>query len=160
MAISVQNKKNRYVRGGHGPRVVRRTILDGLRPTARSNYVRWFDSTVGRWLSEDPAAADEKLYRYCENAPTDGTDPSGLQPWMPPANQMINGPQGTANAQPANPQLPTPTGPTVPPGAQTQINPIYPYDKKKAKTPYFLLSAHLVFIFSEFPWAGKPAASA
>ena len=48
MAISVQNKKNRYVRGGHGPRVVRRTILDGLRPTARSIYVRWFDSTVGR----------------------------------------------------------------------------------------------------------------
>src|SRR5271157_6438659 len=26
----------------------------------------------------DPAVADENLYRYCENEPTDATDPSGL----------------------------------------------------------------------------------
>ena len=26
----------------------------------------------------DPAVADENLYRYCENGPTDGVDPSGL----------------------------------------------------------------------------------
>jgi hypothetical protein len=28
-------------------------------------------------LTEDPAAADVNLYRYCGNAPTDGIDPSG-----------------------------------------------------------------------------------
>ena len=26
----------------------------------------------------DPAVADENLYRYCENDPTDATDPSGM----------------------------------------------------------------------------------
>ena len=41
--------------------------------------VRWYDPCVGRWLSEDPAAADPNLYRYCGNAPTDGMDPSGLE---------------------------------------------------------------------------------
>ena len=45
---------------------------------SRINQSRWFDPSVGRWLSEDPAAADENLYRYCGNDPTDGTDPSGL----------------------------------------------------------------------------------
>ena len=47
----------------------------------RMNQSRWFDPTVGRWLSEDPAglaAGDANLYRYCGNGPTDGTDPSGL----------------------------------------------------------------------------------
>jgi hypothetical protein len=36
---------------------------------------------VGRWLSEDPtglAGGDANLFRYCGNAPTDGTDPSGM----------------------------------------------------------------------------------
>jgi RHS repeat-associated protein len=41
--------------------------------------VRWYDPSVGRWLTEDPAAADANLYRYCGNAPTNGTDPDGLQ---------------------------------------------------------------------------------
>ena len=39
---------------------------------------RWYDPASQRWLSQDPAAADSNLYRYCGNAPTDGTDPSGL----------------------------------------------------------------------------------
>jgi hypothetical protein len=36
---------------------------------------------VGRWLSEDPIGFDgddANLYRYAGNAPTDGTDASGL----------------------------------------------------------------------------------
>ena len=45
---------------------------------SRINQSRWFDPTVGRWLSEDPAAADANLYRYCGNAPTIYVDPSGL----------------------------------------------------------------------------------
>ena len=28
----------------------------------------------------DPAQADENLYRYCENMPTEATDPSGNSP--------------------------------------------------------------------------------
>ena len=42
---------------------------------------RWYDPSVGRWLSQDPsglAGGDENLYRYCGNGPTDGTDASGL----------------------------------------------------------------------------------
>ena len=68
MVISVKSKKSRYIRRGHGARAARRTTLDGLTPTTRSNYVRWYDPTIGRWLSEDPAAADVNLYKYCGNA--------------------------------------------------------------------------------------------
>jgi len=105
MTISVQKKKNRYVRRGYGPRIVRRTTLDGLTPTARSNHVRWFDPTVGRWLSEDPAAADENLYRYCGNAPTDGTDPSGLQE---PVGSLQGAAQSTNTGPPATLTIPSP----------------------------------------------------
>ena len=45
----------------------------------RIDHSRWFDATVGRWLSEDPAAADVNLYRYCGNSPSAYVDPSGLQ---------------------------------------------------------------------------------
>jgi hypothetical protein len=41
-----------------------------------------YDPTVGRWLSTDPIefeAGDTNLYRAMENAPTNLTDPSGLQ---------------------------------------------------------------------------------
>jgi hypothetical protein len=41
-----------------------------------------YDPTVGRWLMEDPLgfdAGDYNLERYVGNAPTDGTDPSGLE---------------------------------------------------------------------------------
>ena len=49
----------------------------------QNNLNRWFDPSVGTWLSEDPAAADENLYRYAGNGPTDGTDPSGLKGRFP-----------------------------------------------------------------------------
>jgi RHS repeat-associated protein len=45
---------------------------------------RYYDSTTGRWLSQDPLgfdAGDSNLYRYVKNAPTDATDPSGLSSW-------------------------------------------------------------------------------
>ncbi len=41
-----------------------------------------FDTTVGRWLQEDPKgfdAQDPNLYRYVKNSSTNATDPSGLQ---------------------------------------------------------------------------------
>ena len=50
----------------------------------QNNLNRWYDPSVGTWLSEDPAAADENLYRYAGNGPTDGTDPSGTAEINPP----------------------------------------------------------------------------
>lgn len=84
MQISVQDKKSRRSRRGHGARVASWTTLDGLIPTARSNHVRWFDPTVGRWLSEDPSGLgpDSNPYRYVHNACTIFVDPAGLFPWV------------------------------------------------------------------------------
>ena len=46
------------------------------------NRARWYDPATGRWMSQDPLgfdAGDSNLYRYVNNRPTDGNDPSGLQ---------------------------------------------------------------------------------
>lgn len=46
---------------------------------------RYYDPTVGRFLSEDPlsfSSGDPNLNRYVENSPTNGTDPSGLESWF------------------------------------------------------------------------------
>ncbi|MCE9534651.1 MAG: hypothetical protein K8T89_26550, partial [Planctomycetes bacterium] len=46
------------------------------------NRARFYDATVGRWISNDPTgfkAGDSNLYRYVNNAPTNRADPSGLQ---------------------------------------------------------------------------------
>lgn len=44
---------------------------------------RWYDSTVGKWLSEDPlgdlALVDANPYRYVHNSPPNATDPTGLK---------------------------------------------------------------------------------
>lgn len=72
----------------------------------QNNLHRWYDASVGRWLSEDPlgfAAGDANLYRYVGNAPTIWVDPSGLEPEEPPEETsefwgFINGfGQGVAN---------------------------------------------------------------
>ena len=42
-----------------------------------NDEARWYSTAVSTFISRDPAMADENLYRYCENEPTDGTDPSG-----------------------------------------------------------------------------------
>jgi RHS repeat-associated protein len=54
------------------------------RETARSqnspiNQSRWYDSTIGKWLSQDPLgpAPDSNPYRYCGNGPTNAVDPTG-----------------------------------------------------------------------------------
>ena len=46
------------------------------------NRARYYDATTGRWISQDPMgfdAGDSNMYRYVTNAPTNQTDPSGLQ---------------------------------------------------------------------------------
>jgi RHS repeat-associated protein len=42
------------------------------------NRARWFDPKLGRFISEDPIAADINSYRYAGNNPIDRVDPSGL----------------------------------------------------------------------------------
>src|SRR6185437_13299398 len=48
-----------------------------------SDWHRWYDPAVGRWISEDPigfAAGDANLSRYVGNDVTNNTDRTGLQP--------------------------------------------------------------------------------
>src|SRR5262249_6689500 len=47
---------------------------------------RYYDPNIGRWRSQDPlgfAGGDVNLYRYVHNGPSDGKDPSGLDPFVP-----------------------------------------------------------------------------
>ncbi|WP_425619120.1 RHS repeat-associated core domain-containing protein [Anatilimnocola sp. NA78] len=46
------------------------------------NWNRWYDSSVGRWMNEDPigfAGGDQNLSRYTSNRPVDRVDPNGLE---------------------------------------------------------------------------------
>jgi RHS repeat-associated protein len=50
----------------------------------QNNLNRWYDPSIGRWISEDPIgfeAGDANLYRYVGNSSTNSIDPSGLKPW-------------------------------------------------------------------------------
>ena len=38
---------------------------------------RWYSPSLGTFITQDPAAADANLYRYCGNNPTGATDPTG-----------------------------------------------------------------------------------
>ena len=58
----------------------------------QNNLNRWYDPSVGRWMSEDPIgfeAGDANLYRYVGNSPTNWIDPGGLAfiPGLPPERQ-------------------------------------------------------------------------
>lgn len=39
---------------------------------------RYYDPTIGRFLSRDPAGGGENWYAYCDNDPINGSAPSGL----------------------------------------------------------------------------------
>ena len=46
------------------------------------NINRWYDSAVGRWISEDPIkfeGSGTNLYRYVSNSPLNATDSEGLE---------------------------------------------------------------------------------
>jgi RHS repeat-associated protein len=50
------------------------------------NNARWYNASIGRWMSEDWIRDDINMYRYVRNHPTNGTDPSGLAEghhWVP-----------------------------------------------------------------------------
>ncbi len=48
---------------------------------------RYYDTRIGRFISQDPAGDGDNWYAYCGNDPMNGTDPSGLeepyQGWEP-----------------------------------------------------------------------------
>ena len=57
--------------------------LSSLPPRLLRYYdrARYYDPRAGRFISQDPlgyAAGDINLYRYCQNSPTNATDPSGM----------------------------------------------------------------------------------
>jgi RHS repeat-associated protein len=69
----------------------------------QNNLNRWYDSSTGRWISQDPigfAAGDANLYRYVGNHPTYATDPSGLAEtwweWMFGESDPPSTPPGTS----------------------------------------------------------------
>ncbi len=41
---------------------------------------RYYDASVGRFISEDPIQAGDNWYAYCDNNPLKAIDPSGLAP--------------------------------------------------------------------------------
>src|SRR5689334_13661630 len=47
----------------------------------QNNLNRWYDSSIGRWISQDPIGFNgdpSNLYRYVGNEATNSTDPGGL----------------------------------------------------------------------------------
>ena len=55
-----------------------------------------YDSTLGQFISRDPIEADLNLYRYCDGAPGDLTDPFGMAPGLVDAH-YTSGPSVTWN---------------------------------------------------------------
>ncbi len=75
------------------------------------NLFRWYDSSMGQWLSEDPmgfAAGDENLRRYVGNHSVTAVDPIGLQELIPLTPPASGWPQ--PSAQTATPLPQTPNG--------------------------------------------------
>jgi RHS repeat-associated protein len=46
---------------------------------------RWYSTSLGTFITQDPAQADPNLYRYCGNDPTAAVDPTGL--WTKPKRE-------------------------------------------------------------------------
>ena len=44
---------------------------------------RYYDSRVGRFISQDPAGDGDNWYAYCRNSPVNATDPTGLSEGLP-----------------------------------------------------------------------------
>jgi RHS repeat-associated protein len=96
----------------------------------QNNGRRWFDAITGRWLSQDPigfGGGTTNLYGYCDNGPTNATDPRGLliphqpplepTPKRPPPGQIvpIPLPPGPLPQGPLPPQPPPPVPMPIPP---------------------------------------------
>lgn len=70
----------------------------------QNNLHRWLDTSLGRWMSEDPIGfegASASLTRYVRNSPIDRNDPTGLTDWFypPPAPKAKPGTPATTSTQ-------------------------------------------------------------
>jgi RHS repeat-associated protein len=76
------------------------------------DMARWYNSSLGAFITTDPAQSTDNLYAYCGNDPIDETDPTGLVRNTPvasfsaPSNPCSAGSAGTS---------PTPIAPAVQP---------------------------------------------
>ena len=63
---------------------------------------RYYDASVGRFISSDPAKAGDNWYAYCDNNPLQKTDPLGLDPpkGKPVSYEPAKGPDGEAGSHP------------------------------------------------------------
>jgi RHS repeat-associated protein len=64
-------------------------------PTTGIAYdnARWYNSSLGTFLSTDPAMSSYNLYAYCGNDPIGETDPTGMYEtasWQAPANPCLD----------------------------------------------------------------------
>jgi RHS repeat-associated protein len=53
---------------------------------------RYYDPTIGRFITEDPSRKGTGWYTYCENNPINRTDPTGLQSPPGPVQDILNAP--------------------------------------------------------------------
>jgi len=90
-------------------------IITGL----QYNRNRWYDPTLGRWLSEDPIGfegADYNLTRYVSNSPTIATDPEGKIIWF-----VVIAGVGAYLLTPDPANAPAPGDPIYPPNEGARI---------------------------------------
>jgi len=59
---------------------------------------RYYDPSVGRFLSPDPSGSGDNWYAYCDNAPLNHTDPTGLMGVPTPTGANFGNPIGQANS--------------------------------------------------------------
>lgn len=57
----------------------------------QANLNRWYDASVGRWISDDPIGlfGGVNLYRYCDDSPATCSDPIGLDPVTVPGGKSV-----------------------------------------------------------------------
>jgi len=55
---------------------------------------RYYDASIGRFLSPDPSGSGDNWYAYCDNAPLDAVDPEGLMGVPTPTGASFGNPLG------------------------------------------------------------------
>ena len=78
-------------------------IALGPVPVCNGMVWRWYDPSVGRWMSQDPIGFHgdpSNVYRYVNNSPTNWIDPFGLQ-GCPKGGP--SGPSGPGGSGPGGP---------------------------------------------------------